>query len=129
MLDAMSFAIVDDNDALIGSIQCWPVKITDEEGEDYALVLVGPVAVAPHCQGEGHGKMLMNAALNAALMEGNPPLLMIGDAEYYERFGFSASETGGWQLPGPHEAHRLLLRNEGDYPLPLSGLVGPDMAF
>ncbi len=129
VLDAMSFAIVDDKDDLIGSIQCWPIKITDDDGEGYAMVLVGPVAVAPHHQGEGHGHLLMNAALDAALMEGNPPLMMIGDAEYYARFGFSASETGGWQLPGPWEAHRLLLRNEGDYPLPLSGSVGPDIVI
>ncbi len=127
VLAAMSFCLIDDNDAVIGSIQCWPIKIMDDTGEFFALVLVGPVAVSSNYQGEGLGHVLMNAALNAALLEGNPPLMMIGDAEYYARFGFSAAETGGWQLPGPWEAHRLLLRNEGDYPLPLSGVVGPDL--
>ena len=127
ILAAMSFCVTDDADILIGSIQCWPVKITDELGEDYPLVLVGPVAVAPDHQGEGLGQMLMHAALNAAMMEGNPPLIMIGDPEYYARFGFSAAETGGWQLPGPCEVHRLLLRNEGDYPLPTAGMIAPDL--
>jgi predicted N-acetyltransferase YhbS len=126
VLTAMSFCLLDDANTLIGSIQCWPVKIADDIGEEYAMVLVGPVAVAPAHQGEGMGHLLMNAALNAAQLEGNPPLMMIGDPEYYSRFGFSASETGGWQLPGPWEASRLLLRNDGDYPLPLSGRVGPD---
>ena len=127
VLAAMSLCLVDDAGMLTGSIQCWPVKITDNAGEDYPLVLVGPVAVAPERQGEGHGHVLMNAALDAALLEGNPPLIMIGDPEYYARFGFSAAETGGWQLPGPCEAHRLLLRNEGDYPLPTSGMIAPDL--
>ncbi len=127
-LAAMSFCLLDDVGILIGSIQCWPVKITDDAGENYGMVLVGPVAVAPTHQGEGLGHILMNAAMNAAMMEGNPPLIMIGDPEYYCRFGFSAAETGGWQLPGPWEASRLLLRNEGDYPLPLSGIVGPDLS-
>jgi predicted N-acetyltransferase YhbS len=126
VLTAMSFYLLDDANTLMGSIQCWPIKIADNFGEEYAMVLVGPVAVAPAHQGEGLGHVLMNATLNAAQLEGNPPLMMIGDPEYYSRFGFSAAETGGWQLPGPWEASRLLLRNEGDYPLPLSGIVGPD---
>ena len=126
VLAAMSYCLVDEASALLGSIQCWPVKITDETGVDYALVLIGPVAVAPSRQNEGLGHMLMNAALDAALLEGNPPLIMIGDPEYYTRFGFTAGETSGWRLPGPFEAHRLLLRNDGDYPLPLSGMIGLD---
>jgi predicted N-acetyltransferase YhbS len=51
---------------------------------------------------------------------------MIGDPDYYQRFGFGAGETGGWILPGPWEAHRLLLRNEGEYELPAQGTLGPD---
>lgn len=125
-IPALSFGLLQD-DRLIGSIQCWSVAIiSDEDDEIVPLVLVGPVAVAPDCQGSGHGHALMEAMLEAAMLEGNPPMVMIGDAEYYSRFGFSAGETGGWQLPGPFEQHRLLLRNEGDYILPVSGMIGPD---
>jgi MFS transporter, DHA1 family, tetracycline resistance protein len=127
-VEAMSFCLIEDDDTLAGSIQCWPVKIDGDDGERYAMVLVGPVAVAPRWQGQGLGQILMNAAIHAALLEGNPPLVMIGDPEYYQRFGFFAGETAGWTLPGPWEAHRLLLRNAGDYPLPLSGTIGPDIA-
>ena len=28
-------------------------------------------------------------------------VLLVGDAPYYERFGFSAAATGGLWLPGP----------------------------
>jgi predicted N-acetyltransferase YhbS len=130
-IPALSFGLMQ-GERLIGSIQCWPVRVIGEEdgeeadSESAALVLVGPVAVAPDCQGAGHGHALMEAMLDAAMLEGNPPLVMIGDAEYYCRFGFTASETGGWDLPGPFEQHRLLLRNEGDYILPISGIIGPD---
>jgi predicted N-acetyltransferase YhbS len=126
-IGAMSFCIIGNDEALIGSIQCWPVKITSDDGPDFAMVLVGPVAVSPDWQNEGHGQMLMNAALEAAMLEGNPPMMLIGDAEYYARFGFAAAETGGWRLPGHWEAERLLLRNAGDYPLPATGLIGPDL--
>ena len=35
-------------------------------------------------------------------------MLLVGDASYYGRFGFSAEKTGGLWLPGPFERHRLL---------------------
>jgi predicted N-acetyltransferase YhbS len=47
---------------------------------------------------------------------------MVGDAEYYGRFGFSADSTGGWILPGPWEAHRLLARNAP----PVAGMIEDD---
>ena len=126
-IDALCFGLIAGDGELIGSIQCWPVAITANDDEVVPLILVGPVAVAPDLQNRNHGHQLMDAMLVAAMLEGNPPLMMIGDAEYYERFGFSASETGGWDLPGPFEAHRLLLRNEGEYILPHDGMIGPDV--
>lgn len=123
-IPTLSYGLLD-GDALIGSIQCWPVKITDD-GDEVPMVLVGPVAITPDRQNQQFGQLLMDVMLSAVLLEGNPPLVMIGDTEYYGRYGFTASETAGWQLPGPWEKHRLLLRNEGDYILPHSGKLGPD---
>ncbi|MFC4292310.1 GNAT family N-acetyltransferase [Sphingorhabdus arenilitoris] len=125
-MPALSFGLLSSTH-LIGSIQCWPVLIEASDGDSAAMVLVGPVAVAPELQGLGHGQALMQAMVDAAMLEGNPPMVMIGDAEYYGRFGFSAAETAGWNLPGPFEQNRLLLRNEGDYILPLTGMIGPDI--
>ena len=126
-IDALCFGLIAGDGELIGSIQCWPVAVTTNDSEVVPLILVGPVAVAPDLQNRNHGHQLMDAMLEAAMLEGNPPLMMIGDAEYYRRFGFSASETDGWDLPGPFEAHRLLLRNEGEYILPRNGMIGPDV--
>jgi predicted N-acetyltransferase YhbS len=53
----------------------------------------------------------MREALAAA---GAAPMMLVGDPEYYERFGFSAQRTGAWRLPGPFEPRRLLAR--GDVP-------------
>ena len=114
----LSFAVIDDG-AVVGSIQCWPVSIAGAP-----LILVGPVAVSSQRQNQGIGQLLMHATLDAALPT-DPPMVMIGDPEYYSRFGFVADETGGWTLPGPWEAHRLLLRNPDAAPLPKMGLLGP----
>jgi predicted N-acetyltransferase YhbS len=114
----LSFALVDDA-IVVGSIQCWPVAIGAAP-----LVLVGPVAVAPDRQNRGYGHQLMRAML-AATQPDDPPMVMIGDPEYYERFGFAASQTGSWILPGPWEARRLLLRNPHGLQLPETGMLGP----
>ncbi len=130
-LPALSFASLDENDFLVGSIQCWPVALTSPDpagGKDrrVPMIMVGPVAVLPAHQGEGHGKALMTAMLKAVDPRAPLPLVMIGDPEYYDRFfGFSNKRTGGWQLPGPYEQARLLVRCHDSVALPESGLLGP----
>ena len=104
-IDELSFALLAD-ERLIGSIQCWPVQLTGADGSVAPLVMVGPVAVAPDRQGEGIGRALMARAIAAAGPDA--PLMLIGDPEYYGRFGFSADRTGAWRLPGPYEQRRLL---------------------
>jgi predicted N-acetyltransferase YhbS len=116
-IEQLSFAIVE-GAALIASIQCWPVQIGA-----CRLVLVGPVAVDPTHQNEGHGRRLMHAMLEAAAKIGDPPMVMVGDPEYYGRFGFAANVTGGWTLPGPWEPHRLLARNVAGHELPETGML------
>lgn len=117
-IEHLSFAIVEGQD-LIGSIQCWRVAV-----DDVPLILVGPVAVSPERQNQGIGHRLMHAALGA-IEPNDPPMVMVGDPEYYGRFGFVADATGGWTLPGPWEPHRLLLRNPSAKALPVSGIIGP----
>jgi predicted N-acetyltransferase YhbS len=118
VIDLLSFAATDDG-SVIGSIQCWPVSVGDTP-----LILVGPVAVAPDRQGQGLGHRLMHAAL-AAVKPADAPMVMIGDPEYYGRFGFHAEGTAGWTLPGPWEPRRLLLRNPQAVKLPEKGFLGP----
>ena len=111
----LSFSAWDDG-RLIGTLQSWPVAWVGADGTRVPLVMVGPVAVLPVLQRGGTGRALMDAMIFAA---DRPPdtsragaaLMMIGDSEYYGRFwGFSAEATGGWEVPGPVERHRLLAR-------------------
>jgi predicted N-acetyltransferase YhbS len=108
-----------DGEKLVGSIQCWPIRVSDA-----ALVLVGPVAVASHRQNAGIGTQLMQLMLDAEQAD-DAPMVMIGDPEYYGRFGFTAERTSGWTLPGPWEPRRLLLRNPAMLDLPEHGTLGP----
>jgi len=118
VVDHLSFGIVEDQQC-IGSIQCWPIA-----AKTTPILLVGPVAVAPAWQNRGLGHQLMNAML-AAIRPDDPPMVMIGDPEYYGRFGFDAEGTGHWTLPGPWEPRRLLLRNPNGTALPIHAELGP----
>ncbi|MFN3450865.1 MAG: GNAT family N-acetyltransferase [Sphingorhabdus sp.] len=117
-IDHLSFGILD-GDELVGSIQCWPICVADAP-----LTLVGPVAVASYRQNAGLGTRLMQLMLDATRAN-DAPMMMIGDPEYYGRFGFTAERTSGWTLPGPWEPRRLLLRNPAMLELPEHGMLGP----
>lgn len=120
-LPALSF-VARDADTLIGSLQCWPLQLRGASGAILPLTLLGPVVTATDWQGQGIASRLMNAALVAADAANAPPLLLIGDAPFYGRFGFSAAATAGWQLPGPVDRARLLLRGDA-LALPAIGWV------
>ena len=45
------------------------------------------------------------------------PVMLIGDAPFYGRWGFSAQHTEDWVLPGPVDRHRLLLRAKAGHRL------------
>lgn len=125
-LPGLSFAAIDAQDQLVGTIQCWPVALTDPAGRRHPMILVGPVAVLPEVQGAGYGKALMTATVGALDPRAPLPQVMIGDPEYYGRFwGFSAEHTGGWTLPGPWEPRRLLARCDNPAVLPTEGSLGP----
>ena len=125
-LPALSFAAMDARDQLVGSIQCWPVALTTPQGKRHPMIMVGPVAVLPEHQGAGYGQALVTAAISALSPEAPLPQVMIGDPDYYGRFwGFTAAATGGWDLPGPFEAHRLLARGATAAVLPAKGTLGP----
>jgi predicted N-acetyltransferase YhbS len=90
-------------DRLVGTLRLWHVNA----GGVPALVL-GPLAVDPACRELGVGAVLMRHALAAAEAAGHGAVILLGDAPYYTRFGFSALKTGELSLPGPFERDRLL---------------------
>ena len=88
---------------LVGTVRLWHVSA----GGKPALVL-GPLAVDASCRALGLGAALMNHALAVAKARGHGAVILLGDAPYYARFGFSGGKTGELSLPGPFERDRLL---------------------
>ena len=88
---------------VIGSVRLWHVSA----GGVPALML-GPLAVEASSRQFGVGASLMDHALAAAKARGHRAVILLGDAPYYARFGFSAAKTGELTLPGAFERDRLL---------------------
>ena len=88
---------------LVGTVRLWHVSA----GGKPALVL-GPLAVDNTCRKLGVGAALMDHALAAAKARGHRAVILLGDAPYYGRFGFSSAKTGELSLPGAFARDRLL---------------------
>ena len=88
---------------LVGTVRLWHVSA----GGVPALML-GPLAVEASSRQFGVGAALMDHALAAAKARGHRAVILLGDAPYYARFGFSAAKTGELTLPGAFERDRLL---------------------
>ena len=71
-------------------------------------LLLGPLAVDPSLKGAGVGSALMRHAIAEAARLGHRAILLVGDAAYYRRFGFSSEKTGALSMPGPYERDRFL---------------------
>src|SRR3954453_8548730 len=88
---------------LVGTVRLWHVSA----GGIPALML-GPLAVEASSRKLGVGAALMDHALQAATAHGHRAVILLGDAPYYARFGFSGEKTSELSLPGQFERERLL---------------------
>ncbi|MPZ56551.1 MAG: GNAT family N-acetyltransferase [Rhizobiales bacterium] len=101
--DGLSFTAADSG-RMVGTVRLWHVA----PGCRQPALLLGPLAVAASHRGRGIGAALMRRALSEARRLSHGAVLLVGDAPYYGRFGFSAEKTGALWLPGPYEHQRLL---------------------
>ncbi|MGY3440735.1 MULTISPECIES: GNAT family N-acetyltransferase [unclassified Bradyrhizobium] len=89
---------------LVGTLRLWPVMTAT----GHTCLLLGPLAVAEDARRLGIGAALMRQALARAQLLGYRAVILVGDAAYYGRFGFSAATTGALRMPGPYQRERLL---------------------
>jgi len=97
----LSLVARDRDGILAGAIRFWPVDIGGQ-----AALLLGPIAVHPTRQAEGLGALLMRGSLEIAKSSGWARVLLVGDAPYYNRFGFTRLE--GVRMPPPTNPDRVL---------------------
>ena len=94
---------------VIGTVRLWNVEAgVNAEGTPINALLLGPLAVDASFEGKGVGSALMRAAMLEAKNRGHGAILLVGDAPYYERFGFFSGKAQHLVMPGPFERSRFL---------------------
>ena len=75
------------DDTVVGHIAISPVTINGENNNWYGLA---PVSVIPKAQGQGIGSALIKNAMQMMQDKGAEGVVLLGEPEYYSRFGFKA---------------------------------------
>ena len=80
----VSLVAIEDS-AIVGHVAISPVQISSGEMGWYGL---GPISVQPNKQGLGIGSLLMNQSLEKLKNLDAKGCVLLGDPNYYSRFGF-----------------------------------------
>ena len=113
--------VADVDDEVIGHIAFSKVMIN---GQDLSWYGLAPVSVHPKFQNSGVGSKLIRQGLETIKELGAKGCVLLGEPQYYERFGFKANAS--LILDGVRPEYFLTLSFSG--PLP-SGKVGYNIAF
>jgi predicted N-acetyltransferase YhbS len=107
--EGLALVTRDTSGHVIGTVRLWDIQAgVTPGGRAVPALLLGPLAVDSAHEGKGIGAALMRAAIMEATKRGHGAILLVGDAPYYERFGFSPEKTATLMMPGPFERHRFL---------------------
>ncbi len=107
--EGLALVARDSSRHVIATVRLWNVEAgVNAEGVAVSALLLGPLAVDPAHEGQGIGSALMRAAIGEAARRDHGAILLVGDAPYYERFGFFATKTRHLVMPGPFERSRFL---------------------
>jgi putative acetyltransferase len=120
----LGLSLVSCNDAgmVVGHLAFSPVLI---HGVDCRWFGLGPLAVLPEHQAQGHGSALTREGLQRLCAMGAAGCVVLGDPTYYARFGFAPCPP--LQFPGAPADHFMALAWEGG--TTLSGIVTYYEAF
>lgn len=92
----LSVSLVAESDGdIVGHVALSPVSISDGTPGWFGL---GPVSVLPQYQRRGIGSRLVREALRRVCERGASGCVVLGDPDYYSRFGFRINPDLG--LPG-----------------------------
>ncbi|WP_421789274.1 GNAT family N-acetyltransferase [Hyphobacterium sp.] len=95
--DADSLELVaEDHGDIVGTVMFSPASVGHASGETLNGLGLGPVAVIPKHQGKGIGEALIKAGLEHFEPYPVAFFCVLGEPEYYRRFGFTAAIERDW---------------------------------
>ncbi|RJF93298.1 GNAT family N-acetyltransferase [Sphingomonas cavernae] len=101
--DAAISLVAEDNDEIVGHVLLSTMQVS-ADGRAVRAAGLAPVAVVPGRQAQGIGSALVRSAIDAARAQGFEMLFLLGEPEYYGRFGFSVEAAAPFASPyaGPY---------------------------
>ncbi|CAA9290481.1 MAG: hypothetical protein AVDCRST_MAG93-3851 [uncultured Chloroflexia bacterium] len=98
---------------VVGHVLFSPVKV-DDGASNVRMVGLAPVVVLPEYQGQGVGSRLICASLEARREAGYDAVVLLGEPDYYSRFGFERACAHGFgnEYGVNHEFMVMELRSE-----------------
>lgn len=84
-------AVIDNN--IIGHIISTKAKVIDENNNEREVLHVGPFSVETEFQNNGIGTQLLSYSIKEAKKLGFKGMILFGNPDYYQRFGFQNAKT------------------------------------
>ncbi len=89
-------AFVGEKDSqIVGAVYYTKIALKTNKGKEYICANLGPVAVLPDLQNQGVGAGLIGITKQICKMIGYKCIFLVGDVNYYSRFGFVQAEKFG----------------------------------
>ena len=108
---------------VVAVCRVWPIAIGGTKALFY-----GPIAVTPDLQGEGIGKQVTQASLDAGTDAGHEFACLIGAPPFFTQLGFEVVPPRSVGMPGPQDQKRVMLRRlatNADTPYPTGPVTYP----
>ena len=123
--DAEISLVAKDGVQVVGHVMLSRMQV-EGDGRTYRALGLGPVAVIPELQGRGVGSGLIEEAMRLAEQREEEIVFLLGEPDYYRRFGFSPEAAAPFASPyaGPY----FMAKSFGS-PLPASGTAAYAPAF
>jgi len=125
--DAIVSLVAERRGEIVGHVLLSRMQVTGD-GQALRALGLGPVGVLPGFQGGGIGAALIEGALGIARATAEEIVFLLGDPDYYTRFGFSAEAAAPFASPyaGPYF---MALPLRPDFAEPESGVAAYARGF
>jgi putative acetyltransferase len=125
--DAIVSLVAERDGEVVGHVLLSRMRVSGD-GRAWRAAGLGPVGVVSGFQGGGIGAGLIEAAIGIARATGEELVFVLGEPDYYRRFGFSAQAASPFASPyaGPYF---MALALQPGFTLPAAGEAAYARAF
>lgn len=96
--------VIEKDNKIIGHINYSKGKIICDDGNGIDALVLGPIAIDENYQNQGYGSELIEYTLELISEKEIPYVFVIGDENYYHRFGFESASRYNIFLEGTDES-------------------------